>query len=171
MANNINSQYSFQQQQEQQTFSLNLLPSHYNQGNVTSPGQMIGTLKEALHWPKTETGKRYVFVNERQIERIIERRKERAKSAQFSSTSTQKKQKYKYETRHLHALKRARGEGGRFCSKARSTEASAVSTATTPPETHGETEVTQISPIHQDNTNAPPKPNYEQATETVEATY
>ncbi|KAL7713056.1 Nuclear transcription factor Y subunit [Entamoeba marina] len=162
----MNPQYSFQQQQEQQTFFWNLIPLS-SKRIMPTQGQMIGTLKEALHWPKTETGKRYVFVNEQQFERIMERRKERAKSAQFSSTSIQKKQKYKYETRHLHALKRARGEGGRFCSKEKNSETTFVARAT-PPQEHGETEVTQISPIQQDNINTQQKTNYEQTTKVEE---
>ncbi|KIH61860.1 CCAAT-binding transcription factor subunit B [Ancylostoma duodenale] len=53
------------------------------------------------------------FVNARQYERILKRRAARQKMLAEGRLS-KKRQKYLYESRHIHALKRSRGEEGRF---------------------------------------------------------
>lgn len=52
-----------------------------------------------------------LYVNAKQYHRIIKRREARAKLARYMPT---KRAPYMHESRHKHALKRKRGEGGRF---------------------------------------------------------
>ncbi|EYC25830.1 hypothetical protein Y032_0011g1410 [Ancylostoma ceylanicum] len=54
-----------------------------------------------------------IFVNSRQYERILKRRAARQKMLAEGRLS-KKRQKYLYESRHIHALRRSRGEEGRF---------------------------------------------------------
>ncbi|GMH64029.1 hypothetical protein TrST_g7714 [Triparma strigata] len=60
------------------------------------------------------------LVNSKQYRRIIKRREARSKLAQLRSLKIQKLKKsgsYIHESRHKHAMKRPRGEGGRFLTK------------------------------------------------------
>jgi hypothetical protein len=77
--------------------SLGLL--HYSQHNLNAQ-----TPQQAPHQEEP------LYVNAKQYNRILKRREQRLKLIS-------KKPKYLHESRHLHAVKRPRGPGGRFLSK------------------------------------------------------
>ncbi|XP_053406748.1 nuclear transcription factor Y subunit alpha-like [Mercenaria mercenaria] len=60
-----------------------------------------------------ETGEEPLYVNAKQYHRILKRRQARAK-LEAMGRIPKERQKYLYESRHRHALKRQRGSGGIF---------------------------------------------------------
>uniref|UniRef100_A0AC34FBE0 Nuclear transcription factor Y subunit n=1 Tax=Panagrolaimus sp. ES5 TaxID=591445 RepID=A0AC34FBE0_9BILA len=63
-----------------------------------------------------EDDEKPLYVNAKQYQRILKRRIARAKLVE-SGRFPKERRKYLHESRHQHALKRARGEGGKFDSK------------------------------------------------------
>ncbi|GMH69792.1 hypothetical protein TrLO_g4974 [Triparma laevis f. longispina] len=99
-----------------QPYKLN--PSAYNFSlDVSGTSSTLSPHSPRLPHFETELP---TLVNSKQYRRIIKRREARSKLVQLRSLKIQKLKKsgsYIHESRHKHAMKRPRGEGGRFLTK------------------------------------------------------
>ncbi|KAI0492954.1 hypothetical protein KFK09_027230 [Dendrobium nobile] len=84
----------------------------YGSHAVVHP-QMIGMPPPRFALPVQPSGEEPIYVNAKQYHAILRRREHRAKLESQSKTVKTRKP-YLHESRHQHAMKRARGIGGRF---------------------------------------------------------
>ncbi|XP_059303044.1 nuclear transcription factor Y subunit A-3-like isoform X3 [Lycium ferocissimum] len=88
-----------------------LVAAYGNQTMVQS--QMLGTVSPRVPLPLDVQQDEPIFVNAKQYQAILRRRQYRAKLEAQNKLSKGRKP-YLHESRHRHALNRARGPGGRF---------------------------------------------------------
>ncbi|KAK3819545.1 MAG: CCAAT-binding transcription factor (CBF-B/NF-YA) subunit B-domain-containing protein [Benniella sp.] len=97
--------------------TLNISQAHTLESSSSThmvpPGYVIGQMAA----PRVEEPEEPLYVNAKQYHRILKRRAARA-NLEAQNRQTQRGRKFMHESRHLHAMRRPRGPGGRFLTAA-----------------------------------------------------
>lgn len=102
--------------------------SAYGPQAVIHHPQMMGMVSTRVPLPLDFAQDEPIFVNAKQYHAILRRRQLRAK-LEAQSKLPKVRKPYLHESRHIHALKRVRGSGGRFLNTKKLQESKADSTA------------------------------------------
>ncbi|KAK6911935.1 Nuclear transcription factor Y subunit A [Dillenia turbinata] len=102
----------FQLPYHQQHFDGLFAAAYSTQALIHLP-QVIGMAQARVPLPLDFPHEEPIYVNAKQYHGILRRRQHRAKLEAQSKLSKRRKP-YLHESRHLHAIRRARGTGGRF---------------------------------------------------------
>lgn len=105
---------------QSQVFMLQM-PSN----NDTAPLLLNNNTLGSVSSSKMEDIEEPIYVNAKQYQRILKRRIARAK-LENEGRIPKERQKYMHESRHLHAIRRSRGDGGRFNPKSKLKNAAAT---------------------------------------------
>uniref|UniRef100_A0A2P2J9W5 Nuclear transcription factor Y subunit n=2 Tax=Rhizophora mucronata TaxID=61149 RepID=A0A2P2J9W5_RHIMU len=116
-----------------------LLAAYGPQALIPHP-QMFGMFQARVPLPLDLTEDEPIFVNAKQYNAILRRRRYRAK-LEAQNKHLKARKPYLHESRHLHALRRARGSGGRFLNVKKLEESNPT------PTSHG-LNVTSSAPHH-----------------------
>ncbi|XP_019154171.1 PREDICTED: nuclear transcription factor Y subunit A-3-like isoform X2 [Ipomoea nil] len=111
---------------------LGRLVATYGPNGIIYP-QMVGIVPARMPLPSECAESIPIYVNAKQYRAILRRREIRAK-LEAENKVVKVRKAYLHESRHVHALKRARGSGGRFLNK---NELQQLKSAASP--THGKT--------------------------------